>query len=93
MLIVTIDLINGVYTPSQKRNLIHRVTEAAVEVEGETMRDQIFVKMNEISPSDWAIGGNPVELGVGMGSLDDQVDGAEQGSSLRRINRFLGRGK
>ncbi len=92
MLIVTIDLIHGVYSPSQKRNLIHRVTEAAVEVEGEAMRNQIFVKMNEVSPDGWAVGGTPLGRGAGEWSIEEQVGDAESRSTLRRINRILGKG-
>ena len=38
MPLVTIDVIKDVFTPSQKKELIAKVTEAMIEVEGENMR-------------------------------------------------------
>jgi 4-oxalocrotonate tautomerase len=57
MPLVTIDVIKNVFTPSQKRELIERVTEAMIGVEGETMRPVTWVRINEIEQGDWAIGG------------------------------------
>lgn len=58
MPLVTIDVIKDVFTPAQKRDMIHRVTEAMIEVEGENMRPVTWVKINEIAGGDWAIGGS-----------------------------------
>ena len=57
MPLVTIDVIKNVFTPSQKRELIERVTEAMIGVEGESMRPVTWVLINEIEQGDWAIGG------------------------------------
>ena len=57
---VTIDVIKDVFTPQQKRDLIHKVTEAMVEVEGENMRGVTWVRINEFESGDWAIGGKPL---------------------------------
>lgn len=58
MPLVTIDVIKDVFTPAQKKDMISRVTEAMIEVEGENMRPVTWVKINEIAQGDWAIGGN-----------------------------------
>jgi len=58
MPLVTIDVINEVFTPAQKRQIIAKVTEAMVEVEGEAMRPVTWVRINEFQGGDWAIGGN-----------------------------------
>jgi len=60
MPLVTIDVIKDVFTPNQKRELITKVTEAMVAVEGENMRPVTWVKINEIESGDWAIGGKPL---------------------------------
>ncbi|MBI1365746.1 MAG: 4-oxalocrotonate tautomerase [Alphaproteobacteria bacterium] len=60
MPLVTIDLIENVFTPSQKRELIEKVTEAMVAVEGEKMRPVTWVRIKEFKENDWAIGGNPL---------------------------------
>jgi len=57
---VTIDVIKDVFTPKQKQELIHRVTEALVAVEGENMRAVTWVRVQEFAGGDWAIGGKPL---------------------------------
>jgi len=57
MPLVTIDVIKDVFTPSQKRELIERVTEAMVSVEGEALRAVTWVRVQEFEQGAWAIGG------------------------------------
>lgn len=57
MPLVTIDVIKNVFTPDQKRRLIEKVTEAMIEVEGESMRPVTWVRISEFEGGDWAIGG------------------------------------
>ena len=57
MPMVTIDVIKDVFTPVQKQQLIAKVTEAMVAVEGENMRGVTWVRIKEFEGGDWAIGG------------------------------------
>ena len=57
MPMVTIDLIKEVFTPAQKAQMIAKVTEALVAVEGESLRGVTWVRINEFEGGDWAIGG------------------------------------
>lgn len=57
MPLVTIDVIKDVFTNDQKRELIDKVTEAMVQVEGEAMRPVTWVRIMEVEQGDWAIGG------------------------------------
>jgi 4-oxalocrotonate tautomerase len=57
MPLVTIDVIKDVFTPDQKRELIAKVTEAMIEVEGEAMRQVTWVRITEVEQGDWGIGG------------------------------------
>lgn len=57
MPLVTIDVIKNVFTPAQKEQLIAKVTDAMVEVEGETLRPVTWVRIKEFEGGDWAIGG------------------------------------
>ena len=57
MPLVTIDVIKDVFTPEQKRDLIAKVTDAMIEVEGEKMRAVTWVRIQEFEGGDWAIGG------------------------------------
>lgn len=61
MPLVTIDVIKDVFTPAQKRDLISKVTDAMVQVEGEKMRPVTWVKINEVEQGDWAIGGDMLD--------------------------------
>jgi 4-oxalocrotonate tautomerase len=60
MPLVTIDVIKDVFTHTQKKELITKVTEAMVQVEGEGMRPVTWVRINEFESGDWAIGGKPL---------------------------------
>ena len=57
MPLVTIDVIKDVFTPSQKAELIDKVTEAMIAVEGEGFRPVTWVRVQEFEQGDWAIGG------------------------------------
>lgn len=57
MPLVTIDLIKNVFTPRQKQALIEQVTEAMLKVEGESLREVTWVRIQEFEEGDWAIGG------------------------------------
>jgi len=98
VLIVTIDVRRGDHSPSQKRNLIHRITEAAIEVEGEVMRDQVFVKMNEITADDWFVGGVSLDQAAGVPRMDRadhpnrDANLPDRRHALRRLKDIMERG-
>ena len=60
MPLVDIQVIKGVFTPDQKKQMIQKVTDAMVAVEGEPMRPVTWVRVQETESGDWAIGGNPL---------------------------------
>lgn len=57
MPLVTIDVIKDAFTPRQKQELISKVTDAMVAVEGESLRGVTWVRIKEFEGGDWAIGG------------------------------------
>lgn len=57
MPIVTIQVIEDVFTDDQRDQMIQKVTEAMIEVEGEAMRDKTWVLYEEVRQGNWAIGG------------------------------------
>ena len=57
MPIVSVKLIEEVFTPQQKRQMIEKLTEAMVEIEGENMRSVTMVYIEDIKQGDWGIGG------------------------------------
>ncbi len=60
MPLVDIQLIEGVFDKSQKQEMIRKVTDAMVQVEGEAMRGVTWVRVHEIASGEWAIGGTPL---------------------------------
>jgi 4-oxalocrotonate tautomerase len=54
----TVKVIEGVFSKGQKAQLVDKITEAMIEVEGEGMRDKTWVVIEEVKHGDWAIGGN-----------------------------------
>jgi 4-oxalocrotonate tautomerase len=61
MPLVTIDVIKDVFPPRKKRELIDKVTEAMIAVEGEELRSVTWVRIREIEQGDWAIGGHALD--------------------------------
>jgi 4-oxalocrotonate tautomerase len=60
MPLIEVHLIEKVFTPEQKRQMIQKLTDAMVSIEGETMREVTWVKISETKSGDWAIGGKPL---------------------------------
>lgn len=57
MPLVTIEVIKDVFTPRQKADMIEKITDAMVAVEGEALRGVTWVRVQEIQQGDWGIGG------------------------------------
>jgi len=55
---VNVKLIEGVFSESQKREMIAKLTDTMVEIEGENMRSVTWVVVEEVKSGDWGIGGN-----------------------------------
>ncbi len=60
MPLVNVRLIEGVFTPEQKREMVRRLTEAMIAIEGENLRPVTWVVIEEVKSGDWGIGGNPL---------------------------------
>ena len=57
MPLVTIDVIKDVFTPEQKQDMIRKVTDTMVGIEGEALRGVTWVRVMEVEQGDWGIGG------------------------------------
>jgi 4-oxalocrotonate tautomerase len=60
MPLINVKAIEGVFTPEQHRQIIERLTDAMVSVEGENMRSVTWVVIDEVASGSWGIGGNPL---------------------------------
>lgn len=57
MPLVDIEVIEGVFTDAQKQEMIEKVTDTMVAIEGENMRGVTTVRVIEIQSGCWGIGG------------------------------------
>jgi 4-oxalocrotonate tautomerase len=60
MPLINVKLIEDVLTQDQKREIIERLTDAMVSIEGENMRPVTWVVVEEVASGDWGIGGKPL---------------------------------
>jgi 4-oxalocrotonate tautomerase len=54
---IDIKVIQGVFTPEEKRELVERVSETVIEVEGEALRPFTTTAITETPSGEWAVGG------------------------------------
>jgi 4-oxalocrotonate tautomerase len=57
MPLVDIQLIEGVFDKQQKQDMIAKVTDAIVKIEGEALRGVTWVRVLEVASGEWGIGG------------------------------------
>src|SRR5436190_19341468 len=60
MPLIEVHLIEKVFSPQQKRQIIQKLTDAMVSIEGENMRGVTWVKISEVTSGEWGIGGKPL---------------------------------
>ena len=58
MPLIQVKLIDEVFTSTQKKEIIARLTDAMVSIEGENMRAVTWVLIEEVRSGEWGIGGN-----------------------------------
>jgi 4-oxalocrotonate tautomerase len=63
MSFVNFKLIEGVFDADQKREIVGRLTETMVGIEGENMREVTWVVVEEVRSGDSGIGGKALSTG------------------------------
>ena len=58
MPLIQVKVIEGVFTAEQKQEVVRKLTDAMVAIEGENMRQVTTCIVEEIKSGDWGIGGN-----------------------------------
>ena len=58
MPLIQVQVIEGVFTAQQKREIIRSLTDAMVEIEGESMRQLTWCVIEEVASGEWGIGGH-----------------------------------
>ena len=57
MPLINVKLIEGVFSKSQKQEIVKKLTDAMVSIEGENMRQVTMVIIEEVASGEWGIGG------------------------------------
>lgn len=57
MPLIDIQVLEGVFNAEQKKEMIRKVTDTMVEIEGETMRGVTWVRVIDVPSGQWGIGG------------------------------------
>lgn len=57
MPLINVKMIEGVFTPTQKQEMVRKLTDTMVSIEGENMRPVTVVVLEETKSGDWGIGG------------------------------------
>lgn len=57
---INVKLIEGVFSPQQKAEIIRKLTDTMVSIEGEAMRAVTWTVIEEVKSGDWGIAGNPL---------------------------------
>ena len=60
MPLVNVKMLEGVFTPAQKQEMIRKLTDVMVSIEGENLREVTWVVLEEVKSGDWGIGGKPL---------------------------------
>lgn len=60
MPLIQVKLIEGAFSGSQKAEIVKRLTDTMVSIEGENLRPVTWVVVEEVKGGDWAIGGKPL---------------------------------
>lgn len=58
MPLIQVKVIENVFTPEQKKEMIVKLTDAMVAIEGENMRPVTWVIIEDVRSGEWGIAGN-----------------------------------
>ena len=59
MPLINVKMIEGVFTPAQKQEIVRKLTDTMVAIEGENLRPATVVILEEVKSGDWGFGGKP----------------------------------
>lgn len=57
---INVKVIEGVFSTEQKAQIIRKLTDAMVDIEGEAMRPVTWAVIEEVKSGEWGIAGKPL---------------------------------
>ena len=58
MPLINVKIIEGVFSEAQKKEMVQKLTDTMVSIEGENMRKVTWVVIDEVKSGNWGIGGS-----------------------------------
>lgn len=58
--LIQVRLVEGVFSDTQKREIVEKLTDTMVSIEGENMRQVTWCILEEVKSGDWGIAGKPL---------------------------------
>lgn len=59
MPLINVKMIEGVFSSAQKQDIIRKLRDTTVSIEGENLRPATIVVLEEVKSGDWGFGGKP----------------------------------
>lgn len=63
MPLINVKLVEGVFTAAQKQEIIEKLTDTMVSIEGENMRQVTLCVVEEVKSGDWGVAGKALTTG------------------------------
>lgn len=63
MPLIQVKVMEGVFNSEQKQEMVKKLTDVMVSIEGENMRQVTTCIIEEVKSGDWGIGGKPLTTG------------------------------
>lgn len=76
MPLIQVKLIENVFTSQQKQEMVKKLSDAMVSIEGENLRPVTWVIIEEVKSGEWGIGGDPIS----SQTVKAMADGTPSGS-------------
>jgi 4-oxalocrotonate tautomerase len=57
MPLIEVKMIEGVFNAAKKQEIVKKLTDAMVSIEGEALRPYTLVLLEEVRSNDWSVGG------------------------------------
>ena len=78
MPLIHVKLIENVFTPAQKKEIIAKLTDTMVAIEGENLRPYTLVIIEDVRSGDWGVGGKALTTGDVHAVQNQKKNGGEQ---------------
>jgi len=85
MPLLTVKMIEGVFTPTQKQEMIRKLTDTMVSIEGENLRPYTLVVLEEVKSGDWGVAGNSLTNSEVTALVAEKSKGCRAQRGRRRV--------